>query len=177
MAVGTTWGPPVGAATLTLELPLLHAVDSIQSGRDAHERRRPWYRVRLAGPALLVAPVRRLHAAVCRSDATPAEVYPLLRNSSVAGMRAGVPWCVGHVAELSVPVAGRYFVEAVTLFDDFNLERYEQHCSALRPGAPPLPPPPVGRGRAVAAPPLLGGGGGELLDPAPAPRSAGLTGT
>ena len=67
-----------------MELPLLYAVDSIQSGHDAHERRRPWYRVRLAGPALVVAPVRRLQAAVCRSDASPAEVYPLLCNSSVA---------------------------------------------------------------------------------------------
>ena len=176
MAVGTTWGPPVGAATFTMELPLLYAVDSIQSGRDAHERRRPWYRVRLAGPALLVAPVRRLHAAVCRSDATPAEVYPLLRNSSVAGMRAGVPWCVGHVAELSVPVAGRYFVEAVTLVDDFNLERYEQHCSALRHGAPPLLTATVALDRSNAAPPLLGGGGAYLLDPAAATAAATATG-
>ena len=52
-------------------------------------------------------------------------MYPLLRNSSVAGMRAGAPWCVGHVAELSVPVVGRYLVEVVTLYDDFDLERYE----------------------------------------------------
>jgi hypothetical protein len=118
--------PVVAAtATLTMELPLLYAVDSILSGRDAHERRRPWYRVRLAGPVLVVVPVRRLQAAVCRSDASPGEAYPLLRNSSLAGMRAGVPWCVGHVAALPVPVAGRYFVEVITLYDDFNLERYE----------------------------------------------------
>ena len=164
--------PLTDAATATpaTELPLPYAVDSVQSGRDAHERRRPRYRVRLSGPALLVAPVRRLQAAVCRSDASPAEVYPLLRNSSVASMRARVPWCVGHVAELPVPVAGRYFVEAITLFDDFDLERYERHCSSLRPGAPPLLTAMVALGRS-GAPPLLGGGGAYLRDPAAAPQA------
>ena len=152
------------AAVLTMELPLLYAVDSIQLGRDTHERQKPWYRVRLAGPALVVAPVRRLQAAVCRDDASPAEVYPILRNSSMAGMRAGLPWCVGHVAELMVPVAERYFVEAITLFDDFAIERYEEHCSALRPGAPPLLTATVELGRSYRAAAQLGGGA-SLLDP------------
>ena len=94
----------------------------------------PVYRVRAAGPALMIGTVRPLNPAACSDE--PLKVrFPVMRKSSVGIL---TPYCVRHVAELQLPLAGRYFVEAILLYRDWNRTRAKQACTSWRYGEVPL---------------------------------------
>ena len=97
-----------------------------ESSLDAE--RAPVYRVRAAGPALVLATIRRLPSPVC-AEAPLADRYPVMRNSTVANL---LGFCVAYVAELRMPLAGVYFVEAIQLYSDHSSRRPKKHCMSWR---------------------------------------------
>ena len=90
--------------------------------------RSPVYRVRAAGPALALAAVRRLPSPVCAAGPL-ADRYPVMRNSTVANMAR---FCVAYEADLRLPLAGVYFVEAIKLYSDHSFRRPQRHCTSWR---------------------------------------------